>query len=173
MIFPPCSAAAPRDPAKQTNRRILDGIRRAPPLCAGSMAQTSRKVDSRLPGKGNANFHGARPFRLIIKMIKWIRTKRLSMKNSLSGPNGVSSKQNVHGANPEGSAQGRHFREGVIGFGDRWCILLDTQIFVESRVLHSRKQPSATAHATRKCVIERHILVALKTPASFYWSCDL
>jgi len=39
-----------------------------------------RKVDVRLPGKGN----GARPVHLIITMIKWIRTSRLSIKNSLS-----------------------------------------------------------------------------------------
>ena len=42
------------------------------------------KVDVRLPGKGNSNPHGARPVHLIIKMIKWIRTSRLSIKNSLS-----------------------------------------------------------------------------------------
>ena len=33
-----------------------------------------RKVDVRLPGKGNSNSHGARPVHLIITMIKWIRT---------------------------------------------------------------------------------------------------
>jgi len=43
-----------------------------------------RKADVRLPGKGNSNSHGARPVHLIIMMIKWIRTSRLSMKNSLS-----------------------------------------------------------------------------------------
>ena len=43
-----------------------------------------RKVDIRLPGKGNSNSHGARPVHLIITMIKWIRTSRLSIKNSLS-----------------------------------------------------------------------------------------
>ena len=46
----------------------------------------SRKVDVRLTGKGNLNSHGARPVHLIITMIKWIRTSRLSMKNSLSQP---------------------------------------------------------------------------------------
>jgi len=39
----------------------------------------SRKVDLRLPGKGN----GARPIHLIITVIQWIRTSRLSIKNSL------------------------------------------------------------------------------------------
>jgi len=49
-----------------------------------------RKVDVRLPGKGNSNSHGARPDHLIITMIKWIRTSRLSVKNergiTLKGP---------------------------------------------------------------------------------------
>ena len=43
-----------------------------------------RKVDVKLPGKGNSNSHGARPVHLIITMIKWIRTSRLSSNNSLS-----------------------------------------------------------------------------------------
>jgi len=42
------------------------------------------QVDVRLPGKGNSNPHGARPVHQIISMIKWIRTSRLSIKNSLS-----------------------------------------------------------------------------------------
>ena len=44
----------------------------------------ARKVDVRLLGKGNSNSHGARPVHLIIMMIKWIRTSRLSIENSLS-----------------------------------------------------------------------------------------
>ena len=47
-----------------------------------------RKVDVRLHGKGNSNSHGARPVDLIITMIKWIRTSRLSIKNSLFVPRG-------------------------------------------------------------------------------------
>jgi len=39
----------------------------------------TRKVDVRLPGKGNSSSHGARPVHLIITMIKWIRTRRLSI----------------------------------------------------------------------------------------------
>ena len=35
-----------------------------------------------LPGKGNSNSHGARPVHLIITMLKWILTSRLSIKNS-------------------------------------------------------------------------------------------
>ena len=42
-----------------------------------------RKVDVRLPGKGNPNSHGARPVHLIITIVKCIRTSRLSIKNSL------------------------------------------------------------------------------------------
>ena len=42
-----------------------------------------RKVDERLPGKGNSTSHGARPDHLIITIIWWIRTIRLSIKNSL------------------------------------------------------------------------------------------
>ena len=49
----------------------------------------ARKVDVRLPGKGNSNSHDARPVYLIIKMIKWIQTSRLSIKKSLSGSNGI------------------------------------------------------------------------------------
>jgi len=45
----------------------------------------ARQIDVRLPGKGNSNFHGARPVHLIITMIKWIRTSRFSIKKSLSG----------------------------------------------------------------------------------------
>ena len=44
--------------------------------------QSSRKVDVRLPGKGDANSHGARPVHLIITMIQWFRTSRLSIQES-------------------------------------------------------------------------------------------
>ena len=44
----------------------------------------SRKVDIRLPRKGDSNSHGARP---VHQKHRWIRTSRLSIKNSLSlGP---------------------------------------------------------------------------------------
>ena len=36
-------------------------------------------------GSENSNSHGARPVHLIITMIKWIWTSRLSIKNSLWG----------------------------------------------------------------------------------------
>ena len=43
-----------------------------------------RKVDVRLPGKGNSNSHGARPVHLTITVVKRIGTSRLSIKNFLS-----------------------------------------------------------------------------------------
>ena len=45
----------------------------------------SRKVDVRLPEKGNSISYDARPVHLIITMMKWIRTSRLSIEKSLSG----------------------------------------------------------------------------------------
>ena len=45
-----------------------------------------RKLDIRLPGKGNSNSYGARPVHQIISMIEWIRTSRLSIKNSVALP---------------------------------------------------------------------------------------
>ena len=45
-----------------------------------------RRVDVRLSGKGSSNSHGARPDHLIIGMIKWIRTSRLSERNPLFSP---------------------------------------------------------------------------------------
>ena len=54
----------------------------------GALESSSRRlqssIDVRIPGRGQANSHGARPAHLIITMIKWIRTSRLSIKNSLS-----------------------------------------------------------------------------------------
>ena len=43
-----------------------------------------RKVDARLHGKEDSNTHGTRPVHLIITMIKWIQTSRLSTNGSLS-----------------------------------------------------------------------------------------
>ena len=52
-----------------------------------SLARLASQVVSRIspPGKGHSNSHGARPVHLIITMIKWIRTSRLSINSSLSG----------------------------------------------------------------------------------------
>ena len=54
-----------------------------PSFCGSDCDSPARKVDVRLPGKGISNSLGARPFHLIITMIKWIRTIRMSIKNSL------------------------------------------------------------------------------------------
>ena len=43
--------------------------------------QQARKVDIRLPGKGDSNSHGARP---VHQKHRWTRTSRLSIKNSPS-----------------------------------------------------------------------------------------
>ena len=42
-----------------------------------------KKVGLRLPKKRNSNSNGARPIHLITSTMKWIRTSRLSIKNSL------------------------------------------------------------------------------------------
>ena len=41
------------------------------------------KVDTRLPEKRKSKSRGARPVHKIISIIRWIRTSRLSIKNSL------------------------------------------------------------------------------------------
>ena len=61
----------------------------------------ARKVDARLPGKGNSNSHGARPVDLIITMIKWTRTSRLSVKNSLSYWGAIMSSERKQGFSAE------------------------------------------------------------------------
>ena len=63
---------------------VLNTVHVVPsPLGGGMEMQHNRKVDVRLPGKRNSTSHGARPVHLIITMIKWIRTSRLSINNSL------------------------------------------------------------------------------------------
>ena len=52
-----------------------------------------RQVDARQPGKGKANSYGARPVHLIVTMMKWTRTSRMSIKNS--PPNGLARKVDV------------------------------------------------------------------------------
>jgi len=52
----------------------------------------SRKVDVRLPGKGDSYSHGARPVHLMITMVKWIRTSRLSMNYLSEGSEGCLSR---------------------------------------------------------------------------------
>ena len=45
---------------------------------------TCLDVEGRCKATWKRESHGARPVHLIIMMIKWIRTSRLSIKNSLS-----------------------------------------------------------------------------------------
>ena len=54
-------------------------------VLSGRDMADSRKVYVRLPGKGNSNSHGVRPVHLIITMIKWIWTRKMSIKNCFSG----------------------------------------------------------------------------------------
>jgi len=65
---------------------------------ASQASQEHRKVDVRLPGKGNSNSHGARPVHLIIMMIQWVRTSRLSIKNSLRSRAGMSETEDRGGS---------------------------------------------------------------------------
>ena len=62
---------------------ILEVCSRCVDVCAPCPYpnQAARKEDVKLPGEGNSNCHGARPVHLIIAVIKWIRTSRLSIKN--------------------------------------------------------------------------------------------
>jgi len=67
-------------------------LRRNPVTRWKSVWTHARKVDVRLPGKGNSNSYGARPVHLIITMIKWIRTSRLLIQNSLPEYTTISSR---------------------------------------------------------------------------------
>ena len=71
-----------------------------------------RKVDVRLPGKGDSNSHGARPVNLTITMIKWIRTSRLSIENSLSGVQG--------GCDANRGTEGAHHTTGQVAGMKLW-----------------------------------------------------
>jgi hypothetical protein len=68
----------------RTHRPCSWGVARD--LLLAESGPLSRKVDIRLPGKGNSNSHGART---VHQKHRWIRTSRLSIKNSLSGPLGA------------------------------------------------------------------------------------
>ena len=47
------------------------------------LGNPTRNIDVRLPGQGNSNLHGARLVHLIITMMRWFRTRRLSSKECL------------------------------------------------------------------------------------------
>ena len=91
----------------------------------------TRKVDVRLPGKGNSNSHGSRPVHLIITMIQWTPTSGLSMKNSLSTSDSVR-----FGVN-------RLMRPGSISPGHwRVCTTRPFAIHVVDRTLSTRVRQS-------------------------------
>jgi len=83
----------------------------------------ARKVDVRLPRNGNSNSRGARPDHLIITVIKWDRTSRLSIKNSLSlGVMGYDFRVTGHGlcfSGVEKHGDGLRALEGFEGSGFR------------------------------------------------------
>jgi len=99
------------------------------PLGKGFRDQTSastveagcaRKVDIRLPGQGDSNSHGERPVHQIISMIKWIRTSRLSIKNSLArDQTSASTVEGVCAVESRCNSQGVGFRGWGWVFGFR------------------------------------------------------
>ena len=54
-----------------------------------SVISTCRKVDVRLPGRGNSNSFGERPVHLIITLMQWTRTSKVPIKKSVSPPEGL------------------------------------------------------------------------------------
>jgi len=82
----PCRVQSPAR-GLDCNPRHASSVARPTRPVSGPL--NARKVDPRLPEKGNSNSHGARPVHQIISMIKRIWTRRLSIKNPLSPLNGV------------------------------------------------------------------------------------
>ena len=75
-----------RGPSEKERERA-DSTRpsRYMPPYSGLYMGSGRKVDVRLPEKGNSSSQGARPVHLIITVMRRIRTSRLSIKNSRRG----------------------------------------------------------------------------------------
>ena len=74
----PTSQVVLTDGSKETSVKAGSAERTESQLLSPQVVPASlpRKVDVRLPGKGNSNSHGARPVHPIITMVKWIRTNR-------------------------------------------------------------------------------------------------
>ena len=70
---------------------------------------TMGNVDRRLPGKGISNSHGARPVHQIVSMIRWIRTSRLSINQSLSLYHGDVASLDVGEGDAQGVEDGERF----------------------------------------------------------------
>ena len=73
----------PLQPLTLMSMNPLGGHKKSVTCMAGIKSIKEGKC-IRLPGKGNSNSHGARQVHLIITMMKWIWTSRVSIKNSLS-----------------------------------------------------------------------------------------
>ena len=78
-------------------------------LCDSVLDEGCRPIDIRLPGKGDSNSHGARP---VHQKHRWIRTSRLSIKNSLSLQ--ADAGRAVHRAVPAGVLEARHVARGSL-----------------------------------------------------------
>ena len=91
-----------------------------------SHATRHRNVDVRLPGKEIIDCHGARPVHRIITMMKWIRTSRLSVKNSLSA------------IRPRSESQ-RSARKLIVENTWRVSIDVGSQVCCQANVAHMRQ----------------------------------
>ena len=81
-VFPGAAGATHQEPRARSSP--MHGIRDSVNVMGTLLVRRGCvQVDVRLPGKGNSNSHVARPVHLIITMIKWIRTSRLSIKKKL------------------------------------------------------------------------------------------
>jgi len=69
---PVANVNAPPSPVRQSYTRAWSRTEKAhmPLLSELDMYRTTRKVDVRVPGKGNSNSHGARPVQIIHTMMK-------------------------------------------------------------------------------------------------------
>ena len=79
------------------------------------------KVDIRLPGKANLKIHGARPVHQIIPMMKWIRTSRLSIKESRS----LGQVASLEGAAAEGAAEAAAMKQQADGTNQEYEAAID------------------------------------------------
>ena len=72
------------DPEDQPLPRAKQAGADFDPQTRSSLLAARKRGNVRLPGQGDSNMHGARPVHRIISIMKWIRTSRLSINNSLS-----------------------------------------------------------------------------------------
>ena len=127
----------PRDPGPLRPRRKLT---------FGNPSQGSRKVEESLPGKGNSNSHGARPVHLIITMMMWIHTSRLSIKNSLYQGSGVEVDE---GLRVQLEAMG--FEGGAVRAALRDCANDEVRILLKVRAVPIGTVLNLRATTSQKC----------------------